>query len=100
MPSQKAQGAEIVTIEGLAKDGKLHPIQEAFIEAGAIQCGFCTPGLVMRLYALLDKDPDTPDEVLEEALNKHLCRCTGYETIWDAAMIARKKMQEKKKEEL
>lgn len=100
VPATKAQGAEIVTIEGLAKDGKLHPIQEAFIEAGAIQCGFCTPGLVMRLYALLDKAPDTLDEVLEEVLNKHLCRCTGYETIWNAAMIARKKMQEKKKEEL
>ncbi|MCE5201364.1 MAG: (2Fe-2S)-binding protein [Synergistaceae bacterium] len=92
-PAQKVNGAEIITIEGLAKEGKLHPIQEAFIEANAIQCGFCTPGLVMRLYAILTKDQNVSEEILKEALNKHLCRCTGYETIWNAALLAQKKMK-------
>lgn len=92
VPAAKAQGSEVLTIEGLAKEGKLHPIQEAFIEADAIQCGFCTPGLIMRLYAVLTKDPHASEEVLKEAINKHLCRCTGYETIWDAALLAQKKM--------
>lgn len=92
VPAAKAQGSEVLTIEGLAKEGKLHPIQEAFIEADAIQCGFCTPGLIMRLYAVLTKDPHASEEVLKEAVNKHLCRCTGYETILDAALLAQKKM--------
>ena len=92
VPAAKAQGAEVLTIEGLSKEGKLHPIQETFIEADAIQCGFCTPGLIMRLYAVLTKDPHASEEVLKEAINKHLCRCTGYETIWDAALLAQKKM--------
>lgn len=92
VPATKAQGAEVLTIEGLSKEGKLHPIQETFIEADAIQCGFCTPGLIMRLYAVLTKDPHASEEVLKEAINKHLCRCTGYETIWDAALLAQKKM--------
>ena len=92
LPALKAQGSEVLTIEGISKEGKLHPIQEAFIEADAIQCGFCTPGLVMRLYAVLTKDPNASEEVLKEAVNKHLCRCTGYETIWDAALLAQKKM--------
>ncbi len=92
VPAAKAQGSEVLTIEGLAKEGKLHPIQEAFIEADAIQCGFCTPGLIMRLYSVLTKDPHASEEVLKEAVNKHLCRCTGYETILDAALLAQKKM--------
>ena len=81
-------------VEGLAVDGKLHPIQEAFIEANAIQCGFCTPGLVMRTYAVLDENIDVSDEELVEHLNKHLCRCTGYETILDAAKLARQKIKD------
>ena len=92
LPALKAQGSEVLTIEGISKEGKLHPIQEAFIEADAIQCGFCTPGLIMRLYSVLTKDPHASEEVLKEAVNKHLCRCTGYETIWDAALLAQKKM--------
>ena len=92
VPAAKAKGSEVLTIEGLAKEGKLHPIQEAFIEADAIQCGFCTPGLIMRLYSVLTKDPHASEEVLKEAVNKHLCRCTGYETILDAALLAQKKM--------
>lgn len=97
VPAAKAKGSEVLTIEGLAKEGKLHPIQEAFIEADAIQCGFCTPGLIMRLYSVLTKDPHAPEETLKEALNKHLCRCTGYETILDAALLAQKKMLDKEK---
>lgn len=93
-PADKAEGADILTIEGLAVDGKLHPIQEAFIEANAIQCGFCTPGLVMRTYAVLDENIDVSDEELVEHLNKHLCRCTGYETILDAAKLARQKIKD------
>lgn len=93
IPAEKAQNAEILTIEGLAKDGALHPIQEAFVEANAIQCGFCTPGLVMRLYALYTKNIDVDDDTLKKELNKHLCRCTGYEVIWDAALLAREKMR-------
>ena len=97
MPAAKAQGADVVTIEGIAKAGELHPIQEAFIEANAIQCGFCIPGYVMRLYAIYNKNIDMDDETLKKELNKHLCRCTGYEVIWEAAVLARKKMKELKK---
>jgi len=75
------QGKEIVTIEGLAQDGKLHPIQEAFIEQGAIQCGFCTPGMVLGAKALLDEDPSPSEEKIKEALSGNLCRCTGYTSI-------------------
>jgi len=75
------QGKEIVTIEGLAQDGKLHPIQEAFIEQGAIQCGFCTPGMVLGAKALLDEDPFPSEEKIKEALSGNLCRCTGYTSI-------------------
>lgn len=96
VPATKAQGADVLTIEGLSKDGKLHPIQEAFVETDAIQCGFCTPGLVMRLYAVLKKDPDASEEMLKEAVNKHLCRCTGYNTIWEAVLLAQKKCKQSK----
>jgi carbon-monoxide dehydrogenase small subunit len=75
------QGKEIVTIEGLAEDGKLHPIQQAFIEYGAIQCGFCTPGMVLVAKALLDKDPSPSGEKIKESLSGNLCRCTGYTSI-------------------
>ncbi len=92
-PIEKAAGAEIVTIEGLAEDGSLHPIQEAMVEAWAVQCGFCTPGIVMDLYALLEFDPDADDAALERTLNRHLCRCTGYEAIEEAAKLAREKMK-------
>ena len=96
--AEKAEGADIITIEGLAADGKLHPVQEAFIDANAIQCGFCTPGLVMRLYAVLKENADAGDEELIEHLNKHLCRCTGYETILDAAKLARERIKTNVKE--
>ena len=96
VPAEKAEGADILTIEGVAKDGELHPIQKALIDAHAIQCGFCTPGIVMRLHALLSKSTDISDEDLEGHLNKHLCRCTGYETISDGAKLAREMMSANK----
>jgi carbon-monoxide dehydrogenase small subunit len=84
----KADGANVVTIEGLAKGTELHPVQRALVDSGAIQCGFCTPGIVMELYALLEADKNPDDATLRKALNKHLCRCTGYETIVLAGQIA------------
>jgi carbon-monoxide dehydrogenase small subunit len=84
----KADGANVVTIEGLAKGTELHPVQRALVDSGAIQCGFCTPGIVMELYALLEADKNPDDATLRKALNKHLCRCTGYETIVLAGQLA------------
>jgi len=91
---EKLEGIEVLTIEGLAdKNGELHPIQKSFLEAGAVQCGFCTPGMIMRLYALFTKNPNASEEEIREALSKHLCRCTGYEAIWEAALIAQKRIK-------
>ncbi len=74
----KAEGASLVTIEGISSDGELHPVQEAFLDAGAVQCGYCTPGMVLSAVALLTRNPDpTPDEI-REAVSGNLCRCTGY----------------------
>lgn len=92
LPAQRADRAEIVTIEGIASGFELHPVQEAFIEAGAIQCGFCTPGLVIRTLALLRDNRDPSDADIKDALEGHLCRCTGYEAIFDAVKLARKKL--------
>ncbi|MBA7615683.1 Nicotinate dehydrogenase small FeS subunit [subsurface metagenome] len=91
--AKKAKDAEILTVEGLSDGYTLHPIQEAFIEAGAVQCGFCTTGLIMRTYDLLTKNSDASEEEIVEALNKHLCRCTGYETILEAVKLAQSKMR-------
>ena len=88
------EGIKVLTIEGLAdKNGELHPIQKSFLEAGAVQCGFCTPGMIMRFYALFTKNPNASEEEIREALSKHLCRCTGYEAIWEAALIAQKRIK-------
>ncbi len=92
--ASKAAGAEIVTIEGLAKGMELHPIQKAISESGAVQCGFCTPGIVMELFGMLENNPDVSEQEMSNALNKHLCRCTGYEPIRDGALIAQKLVQE------
>jgi carbon-monoxide dehydrogenase small subunit len=93
---EKLDGIEVLTIEGLADlDGSLHPIQEAFLRAGAVQCGFCTPGFIMRLYALLKDKPDATEEEIRKTLSENLCRCTGYEAIWEAALLAQKLMKEK-----
>jgi aerobic-type carbon monoxide dehydrogenase small subunit (CoxS/CutS family) len=95
-PISKVAGAEILTIEGLAKGMELHPIQKSLSESGAVQCGFCTPGIIMELYGLLETNPDATETEMENALNKHLCRCTGYEPIRDGAVMAQKLMQDRK----
>jgi carbon-monoxide dehydrogenase small subunit len=84
----QADGHEVVTVEGLAGEGELHPVQKAFVEAGAVQCGFCTPGLVVATAALLEQRPDPNDDEIREALSGNLCRCTGYQKIFDAVRLA------------
>jgi aerobic carbon-monoxide dehydrogenase small subunit len=84
----QAEGHEVVTVEGLAEDGRLHRVQEAFVAAGAVQCGFCTPGLVVATADLLTHDSDPTDDQIREALSGNLCRCTGYAKIFDAVRLA------------
>lgn len=96
LPVKKIEGADVLTIEGLARGTQLHPIQKAISESGAIQCGFCTPGIVMELYGLLEDKPEASQPEIENALNKHLCRCTGYEPIKDGALMAQKLIKERK----
>jgi aerobic carbon-monoxide dehydrogenase small subunit len=84
----QAEGRTVVTVEGLADDEGLHPVQQAFVEAGAVQCGFCTPGLVVAVHDLLERDADPSDADVREALAGNLCRCTGYEKILDAVRLA------------
>jgi len=84
----QAQGRAVITIEGLAQGDELHPIQEAFLESGAVQCGFCTPGLIVATHELLGRNPSPSDAQIREALAGNLCRCTGYEKILDAVRQA------------
>jgi carbon-monoxide dehydrogenase small subunit len=84
----QAEGRDIVTVEGLAAEGELHPVQEAFLQAGAVQCGFCTPGLIVATHDLLERNPAPSDPEIREALAGNLCRCTGYEKILDAVRLA------------
>jgi carbon-monoxide dehydrogenase small subunit len=84
----QAEGHEVFTVEGLADDGRLHRVQEAFVAAGAVQCGFCTPGLIVAAADLLEHTPDPSDDELREALSGNLCRCTGYAKIFDAVRLA------------
>ena len=85
----QAEGREIVTVEGLApSEEELHPIQDAFVQAGAVQCGFCTPGLIVATHDLLARNPNPSDTEIREALAGNLCRCTGYEKILDAVRLA------------
>jgi aerobic carbon-monoxide dehydrogenase small subunit len=84
----QADGRRVETIEGLAKDGKPHPIQEAFVVAGAVQCGYCTPGAVLATKALLERSPHPDDEEIREALSGNLCRCTGYSKMLTAVHLA------------
>ena len=79
-----AEGKEILTIEGLAQGDKLHPIQKSFVEHGAIQCGYCTPGMVMSAKALWDKNPHSTNEEIKKAISGNICRCTGYNKIIEA----------------
>ncbi|KJK47773.1 (2Fe-2S)-binding protein [Lentzea aerocolonigenes] len=84
----QAQDRSVRTVEGLADGDSLDPVQEAFVEAGAVQCGFCTPGLVVQAHDLLDRVPNPSDPEIREALAGNLCRCTGYEKILDAVRLA------------
>ena len=84
----QADGHEVATVEGLAAEGRLHPVQEAYVEAGAVQCGFCTPGLVVATADLLARSPDPSEDEIREALSGNLCRCTGYAKIFDAVRLA------------
>ncbi len=92
----EADGAKIETVEGQSIDDRLSDVQEAFVEEGAIQCGFCTPGMVMSTTALLDHNPDPSDDEIKEALEGNLCRCTGYYTIQKAVKTAAEKRKEGK----
>ena len=84
----QAEGREVVTVEGLARGEELHELQRAFVEAGAVQCGFCTPGLVVATVDLLRRVPNPSDDEIREALSGNLCRCTGYQKIFDAVRLA------------
>jgi carbon-monoxide dehydrogenase small subunit len=84
----QAEGRRVVTVEGLAEGERLHPVQQAFVETGAVQCGFCTPGLVVAAHDLLRRNPSPSDAEIREALAGNLCRCTGYEKILDAVRLA------------
>ena len=84
----QADGHHVVTVEGLARDGQLHPVQEAFGETGAVQCGFCTPGLIVATADLLERNPAPSEDEIREELSGNLCRCTGYAKIFDAVRLA------------
>lgn len=84
----QADGANVITVEGLAEGHALHPIQQAYVETGAVQCGFCTPGFIMATYALLQDTPDPSEEEILAGLEGNLCRCTGYAKILEAVKLA------------
>lgn len=87
----QAEGRDIVTVEGISAGDDLHPVQESFVEAGAVQCGFCTPGFIVATHDLLNRNPKPSDPEIREALAGNLCRCTGYEKIMDAVRLASNK---------
>ncbi len=89
----EVDGREVITIEGLAKDGELHPLQRAFLEEGAVQCGFCTPGMILAAKALLEENPNPSEEEIREHLKGNLCRCTGYVNIVKAVKRAAEEME-------
>lgn len=91
-----AQGDDITTIEGLAQGDLLHPVQQAYVECGSVQCGFCIPGMIMSSVALLDKNPEPTQEEIEYALDGNICRCAGYPKIFEAVREAGKKMRHDK----
>jgi carbon-monoxide dehydrogenase small subunit len=89
----QADGHEVTTVEGLADGDDLHPVQQAFVDAGAVQCGFCTPGLIVATTDLLGRIPEPSDDEIREALSGNLCRCTGYEKIFDAVRQAQQEVR-------
>ena len=93
IPVMRAEGAVIQTIEGVARNGRLHPLQEEFVNQGAVQCGFCTPGMIMSAKALLDENPEPKKEEIREALGGNICRCTGYVNIERAVEAAAQRIQ-------
>ncbi|MEB2345777.1 MAG: (2Fe-2S)-binding protein [Deltaproteobacteria bacterium] len=93
MLAVQADGAQVTTVEALARDGELHPIQEAFREARGLQCGFCTPGMLLTIHELLADDPEPSDEAIREALGGQICRCTGYQAILEAVRLAAAKLR-------
>ena len=88
VPALKAQGREVLTVEGLAPLGELHPLQKAFVEHGAVQCGYCTPGMLMSAKALLDHNPNPTEDEIRLAISGNLCRCTGYAKVVEAILDA------------
>jgi len=88
----QADGANVMTVEGLAKDGQLHPLQEGFMQEHGLQCGFCTPGMLMRAWRLLHENPNPSDEEIRSGMSGNLCRCTGYQNIVKAIQYAAKKL--------
>jgi carbon-monoxide dehydrogenase small subunit len=90
----QAEGAEVTTIEGLARDGELHPIQHAFVEHHGLQCGFCTPGVILTAADLLSREANPSDEAIRHALRGNLCRCTGYQTIVESVHAAAAALRE------
>lgn len=96
IPVLKADGAEILTVEGLGGKDRLHPLQQAFLEEGAVQCGYCTPGMLVSAKALLDENPEPSLEEVREAISGNLCRCTGYTKIARAIQVASEKMREER----
>ncbi|HVP05491.1 MAG TPA: (2Fe-2S)-binding protein [Dehalococcoidia bacterium] len=93
MLAPQADGRSVTTVEGLAKNGTLHPVQQAFVDAGGVQCGFCTPGMVMASVALLEKNKNPTFEEIREGLAGNLCRCTGYTKIFEAVELAAQRMR-------
>ena len=92
MLAPEADGSDVVTVEGLARNGELHPVQQGFLEAGGVQCGFRTPGMIMAAVALLKRNPRPALEEIREGLAGNLCRCTGYAKIYEAVQAASQKM--------
>ena len=88
----QADGANVMTVEGLAQDGQLHPLQEGFMQEHGLQCGFCTPGMLMRAWRLLQENPNPSDEEIRSGMSGNLCRCTGYQNIVKAIQYAAKKL--------
>jgi carbon-monoxide dehydrogenase small subunit len=96
MLAVQADGAELMTVEGLAHEGTLHPIQQAFLEKHGLQCGFCTPGFMISIYELLHRRPEPSDEEIVDTLGGHICRCTGYQSIVESVHLAVAKMRDGK----